>query len=172
MPYNPQLYSAYQPQYPIYPNYQQQIMPQQPMQQGQSIQMGQTQQTQSQTPQQTPSVQNGDFFVVASEDDVFRWAVAPGNLVTFKIENQPVLIEKSLGFSKFDSPHYERYRLVKEDMASQPEQKSESKDEKYEALEEKVKSLKEEISVLKGQIAEIFAKKPVKTTKKEVDVDE
>lgn len=171
MPYNPQLYSAYQPQYPIYPNYQQQIMPQQPMQQGQSMQMGQTQQPQSQTTQQTPSVQNGDFFVVASEDDVFRWAVAPGNLVTFKIENQPVLIEKSLGFSKFDSPHYERYRLVKEEMASQQEAKTEDKDEKYEALNGKIKALTDEVSTLKEQIAELSAKKPGKT-KKEVDADE
>jgi hypothetical protein len=172
MPYNPQLYSAYQPQYPIYPNYQQQIMPQQPMQQGQSMQMGQTQQPQSQTTQQTPSVQNGDFFVVASEDDVFRWAVAPGNLVTFKIENQPVLIEKSLGFSKFDSPHYERYRLVKEEMISQQaESKTENKDARYEALEDKVKSLTDEVSSLKEQIAELTAKKPAKS-KKEVEADE
>ena len=150
-------------------------MPQQPMQQpiqqSQALQMGQAQQ---QTPptQQNQAVQNGDFFVVASEDDVFRWAVAPGNLVTFKIENQPVLIEKSLGFSKFDSPHYERYRLVKEEMISQQaESQTEKTNERYEVLEDKVKSLTDEVSSLKEQIAELTAKKPAKS-KKEVEADE
>lgn len=71
-------------------------------------------QQQPQQPQQ--QMQNGGFIVVPSEEDVMRYPVAIGNLITFKIENQPVVIEKSRGFSQFEAPHYERYKLVKEEM--------------------------------------------------------
>lgn len=69
-------------------------------------------------PPQEPLV-NGGLVVVPSEDDVIRYPVAPGNTVTFKIENQPVIMEKSMGRSQFASPSYERYKLVREETSAE-----------------------------------------------------
>ena len=71
-----------------------------------------------QQPIQQPvqQIQNGGYVVVQNEEEVRRYPVAHGNLVTFRIENQPIVIEKSMGYSQFDTPHYEKYKLIKEDM--------------------------------------------------------
>lgn len=79
-----------------------------------------TQQPQQSQPQQ---IQNGGFVVARSENEVLNYPVAPGNCVTFKIEGQPIVMEKSMGFSQLESPHVERYRLVKEEMTKQTEEK-------------------------------------------------
>lgn len=65
--------------------------------------------------QQQPQYQSGGFMVIPSEDMVKNYPVAPGNCVTFKIEGKPVVMEKSMGFSQFESPRIDRYRLVKEE---------------------------------------------------------
>ena len=100
MTYNPygygQVQMPYQPIYQPQPQSQMQLQPQQ---------------TQV---QQSDQLNNGGLIVVPSEDDVKKYPVAPGNLVTFRIENQPIVIEKSMGRSQFDSPHYEKYKLIKE----------------------------------------------------------
>lgn len=83
------------------------IFPQQQMQQ--IPQQSQQQQIQ---PQQ---IQNGGFIVVRSETDARNYPVAPGNCMTFKIEGQPIVIEKSMGFSQFEAPHIDVYELVKKD---------------------------------------------------------
>ena len=62
-----------------------------------------------------PQYQSGGFMVIPSEDMVKNYPVAPGNCVTFKIEGKPVVMEKSMGFSQFESPRIDRYRLVKEE---------------------------------------------------------
>ena len=132
-----------QQQYPAM-NYQQPV--QQPMQQ---------------IVQQQP-IQNGGFVIVQDENEIVRYPVAHGNLVTFRIENQPVVVEKSLGYSQFDTPHYERYRLIKEDMAIPEDKKDEYllKNDFQTAFD----SLKSEIDELKSQIA-----MPKTSRKKEVE---
>ena len=71
---------VYYPGY--YPSYYQ---PQQPMQQ---------------TLQQQPQdIQNGGFVSVPNEEIVNSYPVAPGKCVTFKIEGQPIVMEKSMGFA-------------------------------------------------------------------------
>ena len=93
---------------------------QQPLQQP----MQQPVQQPLQQPIQQP-IQNGGYVIVQSEDEIRRYPVAHGNIVTFRIENQPIVVEKSMGYSQFDTPHYERYRLVKEDMPTTDEVKVE-----------------------------------------------
>lgn len=52
---------------------------------------------------------------IATEEEVLKYPVAPGNSIPFKIDGQPLIIEKSMGMSQFDSPKYKRYRLIEED---------------------------------------------------------
>ena len=86
---------GYNPYQQLYQNYQ---MAQQPMQQ----QMQQPQNLGNQT------------MMIATEEEVMKYPIAPGNTIPFKIDGKPLIIEKSMGMSQFDSPKYERYRLVKE----------------------------------------------------------
>lgn len=96
------------PTVPMYGGYVQPAytapMPQQPQAPTQS-------QPQQQQQPQPDQLINGGYVVVPSEDDVNKYPVAPGNLVTFKIENEPVIIEKSMGRSQFAAPEYRYFRL-------------------------------------------------------------
>ena len=74
--------------YPYYPQYQQ------------------PQQQQAQTP---------GIIQVPNENYVYNYPVGPGNSVMFKIEGKPIIMEKSMGFSQFESPKIDVYRLVKEE---------------------------------------------------------
>lgn len=114
LPVQPTSQPMYTPQY-MNMNMMQQPIPAQPMMAGNQQQMPQQAQMQ---PAQTEALNNGGFIVVPSEEDVKKYPVAPGNFVTFRIENQPILIEKSMSRSQFASPHYERYKLSKEDASS------------------------------------------------------
>lgn len=60
---------------------------------------------------------------VPNEEVVESYPVAPGNCVTFKVEGKPIVMEKSMGFSQFEPPKIEKYRLVRESV-SQPQQDS------------------------------------------------
>lgn len=67
-----------------------------------------------QQPQQQASRQSG-FVPVQSENDAKMYPVAPGNSVTFIDENAPYCYVKTMGFSQFDRPRFDKYRLVKEE---------------------------------------------------------
>ena len=142
-------------------NYQQSVQQpiQQPIQQNYPTQMNVAQ----------PQIQNGGFVIVQDESEIARYPVAHGNIVTFRIENQPVVIEKSLGYSQFDTPHYERYRLIKEDMPI-PEAKEYILKSDYETAQKSIldsqNTIFSQIEDLKRQISEF--KKPV-TKRKEVE---
>lgn len=73
----------------------------------------------------TPQIQNGGFISAASIEYARNYPVAPGNVVTFKIENQPIVCEKSQGFSQLEGPVFNIYRLVKEDALAELEPKAE-----------------------------------------------
>jgi hypothetical protein len=105
--------------------------------------------------QSNQQIQNGGFVVVHTEDEAMRYPVAPGNSVTFKIENQPVVIEKTMGFSQLDSPRIERFRLVKENVE---EQKTPVETVKY-ALADDLEKLKTEIAGIKERLNRKPAKK-------------
>lgn len=106
-------------------------------------------QTMQQTPASNQQIQNGGFVVARSENEVINYPVAPGNCVTFKIEGQPVVMEKSMGFSQLEAPHIKRFRLVEEDVPQKPSSVPEN--ESFD-----VKNINISIDNLKGEIVEIW----------------
>ena len=87
---------------------------------------------------QQPQQYNNGFVVVRSEEEARNYPVAAGNSVTFRHENAPYCYVKTMGFSQFDTPRFEKYRLVKE--STEPPQ---------EDVWEEIRALKEEIERLK-----------------------
>lgn len=124
-------------------------------------QIPQTQIPQAQMPQvQAPQVQtqqNGAFIQVPTEQDAYNWAVAPGNCISFKVQNKPLVIEKSMGFSQLESPRIERYRLIKEEVPQEEAQ------ENVESLSARISRLEDEIGALKEKVD----RKPVRAKKEE-----
>lgn len=154
--------------YPNYQNYYPQQPIQQPMMQQPVVQQPVVQQPQQ---QQNQPIQNGGYVIVQSDEEIRRYPVAHGNSVTFRIENQPILVEKSLGYSQFDTPHYERYKLIKEDMPIPEEKKDDyllKTDYKmdYESLKEQIDRINKTLNSVQAQM-ESFDKKTT-TRKKEV----
>lgn len=98
-----------------------------------------------------------------SIDYAKNYPVAPGNCVSFKIDNQPFLCTKSMSFSPLDKPVFDVYRLVKEE------------DTEIQVQENKPEyALKEDITVIENRLSEIEKalkpvpkKKPVKTEESE-----
>lgn len=103
-------------------------------------------------PQTQPQMQSGGFMSIRSEQDARNYPVAPGSVVTFKIENQPYVCEKAQGFSQLEGPIFNKYRLVKEE-SNIPQQQEEvinyvTKDE-ITLLKEEIETLKQEVASLK-----------------------
>ena len=96
-----------------------------------------------QMPQQKPQTA---FVVLPTEDEALRYPMAPGSSIMFKIESQPIVIEKTMGFSQLDSPVIAKYRLVKED-APEPTEAPEY------ALKEDIDSIREEIDKIHAMIS-------------------
>lgn len=97
---------------------------------------------QQQPPQQ---IQNSGFISARSIEEAYNWPVAPGNSVTFKIENTPYVCTKTKGFSPLDQPVFERYRLVKEEDAPKEEAapvQAVNYDEQINQLWDEIKSIK------------------------------
>ena len=117
--FNP--YAGYPQQYPQYNGYQQYPPYQQYQQNGQQMQgvLQNPQQPQGQAQQMLPTqmsgasqqMQNGGFYCVRSFEEAQNFPVAPGNFVTFKIENQPYMVEKSKGFSQLENPKIKVFEL-------------------------------------------------------------
>lgn len=106
-----------------------------------------------QQPVQQPSqIQSGGFMVIPSEDMVQTFPVEPGKCVTFKVEGKPIVLEKSKGFSQFEAPRIERYRLVKEEAEEKPVSE-------YETLLSRLDNLEGEIDGLKKKLSNNYRKK-------------
>jgi len=131
MAYNTYLPTSYQPGYYGTPYYQQaQQMMQQPSQ-----------------PQQTPPIQQSGFVLVQSEQEARTYPVAPGNSVTFKDERAPYCYVKTMGFNQLDRPAFEKYRLVKEESATEEE----STPHPEYALKTELEEIRAEIKALKAK---------------------
>lgn len=76
-----------------------------------------------QSQQSNQNIQNGGFIPVPNENFARNYPVAYGNSVTFKDESAPYVYTKTMGFSQLDSPVFEKYRLVKEDIVEEVEEK-------------------------------------------------
>ena len=98
---------------------------------------------QNQQVQLPPQMQSG-FVTVPTEQDALRYPIAPGNSITFKIESQPVMIEKTMGFSQLDSPKIKRFKLVEENVETMPAPEVEY------ALKSDLLKLAEEVEALKA----------------------
>lgn len=114
-----------------YPNYQQQY------------------QQQYQQPQQS-------ITIMPSEEEALKFPVAPGNSIMFKIENQPLIIEKTMGLSQLDAPVVKYIDLL--------ERKPKEETIDY-ATKEDLDQLRQDIQALQEKL-----KKPVR--KKEVEENE
>jgi hypothetical protein len=93
-------------------------------------------------------MQNGGFVSVRGENEVFNYPVGPGNCVTFKIEGQPIVFEKSMSLSQLEAPKIKKYRLVEEEALSNtipPDTDA------LEKVEDEIKALWGEINALKEQ---------------------
>lgn len=111
---------------------------------------------------QSQQIQNGGFISARSIEEAYNWPVAPGNSLTFRIENTPYVCTKTKGFSPLEQPVFERYRLVKEDDATQasqqkaPKEPKESKASEETAMgakyDEQIRKLWDEINAIKGRL--------------------
>jgi hypothetical protein len=137
------------PYYQNYPNYNQLYL-QQPQQ----------------NVQQTPQIQNGGFIIVKNITEAMNYPVAPGNSVTFKIESQPYICTKTLGFSQLDQPIFEVFKLVKEEKEWQNNKVNENTIDEEPSVEylsisqgDEIKSemnkLKDELMELKSELNEL-----------------
>lgn len=119
-------------------------------------------QQQMQQPQQQMQIQNGGFVPIRDESMVYSYPVEFGKCVTFKVEGKPIVIEKSMGFSQFESPKIERYRLVKEEFKEEiPEEQVDRKtwETELENLHGKIEALEKDIQYLKAKARSTTNKK-------------
>lgn len=136
--YNPQFVQQQMPQQ------MQQQVPQQMQQMAQQMQM-----TQQQVPQQ---MQSGGFISAPNEAFARNYPVAPGNVMTFKIENQPIVCEKAQGFSQLEGPVFNKYRLVKEEELVEEKEAVEAPVNNNDDLREEIEYLKKELKELKEKV--------------------
>ena len=124
------------------------------------------------TQQNTLQIQNGGFMVIPNEEMVKNYPVAPGNCVTFKIEGKPIVMEKSMGFSQFESPKVDRYRLVKEEPEEIKEEVKETiNDFDYEEIRTDIDKLWGAIDEIKASMEKPTLEKPAPTRRKKDDGD-
>lgn len=133
-------------------------------------------QSAAQQTQQPQQIHNGGYVSVRSEDEALMYPVAPGNSVTFINELAPCIYKKTMGFSQFDKPIFEKFRVVKEEAQNAPvseEKEKTSNDIAYaekseiEALQSEIKALKEEIKALTEKMTVPEIKKTTKSKKED-----
>lgn len=111
----------------------------------------QSQQMMQQVP---PQMQSGGFMSIRSEQDARNYPVAPGSVVTFKIENQPYVCEKAQGFSQLEGPIFNKYKLVKEDSNLTHTGALEDEANNY-ITKDDIKAVWHEIEALKHALADL-----------------
>lgn len=94
-----------------------------------------------------PQMYSNGIIPVPNEQTVENYPVAPGNCVTFKVEGKPIVMEKSMGFSQFEQPRIEKYRLIKEGAESRDYSKDDNSS--MEELKSEIRALWSEIDALK-----------------------
>lgn len=115
--------------------------------------------------QSTPQIQNGGFVSAPSMDYARSYPVAPGNSVTFKIESQPYICTKTLGFSQLDQPIFEIFKLVKEECAETSKNVLDNEDGQFLTIDEG-NALKAEIDAVKSELQ--MLKELIESNKQEV----
>lgn len=124
-------------------------------------------------PQPQPQqIHNGGYVSVRSEDEARMYPVAPGNSVTFINELSPFIYKKTMGFSQFEKPNFEVFKVVPEIPPKIEGTGDEVKDITYaekseiEALQTTIEALKADIDTLNSKIS-VFETKKTKTKKED-----
>ena len=151
-PYYNQPYQYYQNQY--YQNPYQQAQ----MQNVQQQQMQQNAQQMQPVQQTQPQIQNGGFISVPNIETARNWPIAPGNSVTFKDESAPYIYTKTMGYNQLDTPRFERFRLVKEEEATQTASKAPVNASSEKSMDLSAYALKTDLDALQAQIEAIEKK--------------
>lgn len=97
---------------------------------------------------QQPQIQSSGVITVRSEMEARNYPIAPGNSIMFKDEAAPFVYVKTMGISQFDSPTFEKFRLVKEEAKAEA-----PKDPEY-VTRADFDSLKAELDALKNSLKE------------------
>ena len=111
----------------------------------------QQQQVQQNTQPQM-QIQNGGFVVVRSEQEVYNYPISLGSCITFKIEGQPIVMEKIMGFSQLEAPRVKRYRLVEEEVQQEPQKSTDSEAFDTKDINTTIDNLKAEIKAIYSEI--------------------
>ena len=99
--------------------------------------------------------QNGGFVSVRNEMEARSYPVAYGVSVNFKDETAPYIYVKTMGLSQFDTPVFEKYRLVKEPtMPENTPETVETNNVAYEELKSEIEALRAEIKALKEELGD------------------
>ena len=120
--------------------------------------------------QQPMQIQNSTFINAPNEAYAYNYPVARGNCVSFKIEGQPIVIEKSMGFSNFENPKIERFRLIKEEVAQEPVQNGAESFQNNQPINLSDYALKSELDALRSEI-EAFKEEIRNDTKSDYEHD-
>ena len=108
---------------------------------------------------QQPVIQNGGVLAVKSRDEAFNFPVAYGTSVMFKLENQPFIFVKTMGFSQLEQPRFDTYKKVEEGDEGNT---NESEGSKYDEIKSEISAIKEQIDILNNKINNRSAIKPYK----------
>lgn len=96
-----------------------------------------------------PQIQSGGIIRVTNEEEARKYPVAPGFSVTFIDENGSNLYTKTAGFSQFEAPRFEKYRLIKQNEAvSEP---GKEKTPEY-ATKAEIEALRAEFEAIKEKL--------------------
>ena len=125
---------------------------------------------------QQPQIQNGGFVSVRNEGEARNYPVAPGNSITFKDETAPYVYTKTMGFSQLDRPIFEKFKLVKEEVA-EPSNLPQNEPNESKVDLHTIEGIKSEIKDIWSEIELLKDDKPIVTPKKggrrkEVEEDE
>lgn len=108
---------------------------------------------------QNPQVQNtsNGLVPVPSEQFARNYPVAYGQSVSFRDENAPYLYTKTMGFSQLDTPKFEKYRLVKEEVETpvKEPQVNQTVNVSFDELKTEIEALKGEIEGLKKELLDL-----------------
>ena len=119
-------------------------------------------------PYQMYQQQNGTQIIsVRSEMEARNYPIAPNSSIIFKDENAPYIYIKTMGISQFDTPSFDKFKLVREDAVLPQETTSN-------ALVDNstIEKLQADITAILNEIDDIKKKIAPRTRKKETDDDE
>lgn len=110
---------------------------------------------QTQQPQQSQQLQSAGFILVPTEEDAYRYPVALGKCMTFKVENEPIVIEKSMSFSQLENPRIDRYRLVREEIVEDAKtiENTEAVQSYDDCIKEELQAIRRDIEGIKEKLA-------------------